>query len=83
MAHIVPERSCQLQATTSAWWADADAKYILACRLTRECSTYSSAKWINVKNEEVEERNKMTTKDEQENWERRTFKWSWTPGNRT
>ena len=49
MAHILPERPCQPQATVSAWWADVDAKYILTSLLSREYPTHPSAKWVNAK----------------------------------
>jgi len=39
----------------------ADAGYILASLLTQECSTHSSAKWVNARNEEVKECNEMPT----------------------
>ena len=68
MAHRIPECPCQLwQAITSAWWADSDAKYIIASLPTWECSTHSLAKWANARNEEVRECNEMPTKDNGEN----------------
>jgi len=67
MAHTIPECPCQLQAATSAWWTDADAKYIVASLPTRECSTHSLTKWANARNKEVRECNEMPTKDKGEN----------------